>query len=79
MPATPMLAVAGVTAMVESVGADAVTASDAVPETLLSVAVTVVDPAATGVATPDPLTVAMAEFETVQAAEVLTLAVDPSL
>jgi hypothetical protein len=65
--------------MVDRVGADAVMARDALPETLLRVAVMVVEPAATGVAVPDALTVAMAEFETVHAAEEVTLAVDPSL
>lgn len=65
--------------MVESVSADAVTARDALPETLLSAAVTVVEPVATGEAMPDALTVAMAEFATAQVAAEVTLAVEPSL
>jgi hypothetical protein len=74
-----MLAVAGVTAMDESVFVAAVTVSAAVPITPLNDAVTVLDPAATADAIPEALIVAVAVLELVHAAVVLTFAVEPSV
>jgi hypothetical protein len=75
-----MLAGAGVTAMEESVGAGgAVTVSAAVPFTPVSVAVMVVDPAATAVERPAALMVAVAVLELVHVAFDVTFAVDPLL
>ena len=73
---TAILGVAGVTAIEESVGgAAAVTVSAAVPFTPLSEAVIVVDPAATAVARPAALIVAVAVLELVHVAVEVTLAV----
>jgi hypothetical protein len=66
----------GVTATKERVG---VTVRVAVLWTPLRVAVTVVEPAATAVATPDALIVATVGFELVQVAVVVTFPVVPSL
>jgi hypothetical protein len=74
-----MFAVAGVTAIETSVFTGAVTVNAAVPLTPLSVAVTVLEPAATAVARPVALMVAAAVLELFQVALVLTLAAEPSL
>ena len=74
-----MLGVLGVTAMEVSVGATVATVMVADPLNLVSVAVTVVDPEATPLAIPLVLTVAIEESFAVQVADVVTLAVDPSL
>ena len=75
-----MLAVAGVTAMETSVGEPtAVTVRAAVPVTAESVAVTLADPAATPVASPDPLMVVAAVLLTAQVTVEVMLAVEPSL
>jgi hypothetical protein len=73
-----MLGEAGVTAMELRVGATALTVREAEPEMPVRVAVTLVDPAATPLATPDEFTIATAvlaaDHET---AEVMS-AVEPS-
>jgi hypothetical protein len=74
-----VLGVAGVTAIETSVFTAAVTVNAAVPLTPLSVAVTVLEPAATAVARPAALIVAAAVLELVHVALLLTLAVEPSL
>jgi hypothetical protein len=75
-----MLTVAGETVMevrVTTGGAGTVIA--AVPLTPLTVAVTVVEPDASAVASPAELIVATAGFEDTQAAVAVTTAVEPSL
>lgn len=72
-----MLAVAGVTATFVTVFADTVSA--AVPLTPPAVAVIVVDPAATPVASPPALMVAVAMLDELHVAVVVTVAVDSSL
>jgi len=74
-----MLAVAGVTVIDVSVAATAVTFRVAVPLTPFSVAVTVVDPAATPVARPAALIVAVAVLEELHVAVAVTFLVEPSL
>jgi hypothetical protein len=74
-----MLAVAGETVIEVSVLAAGVTVRVAFPLTPSTVAVTVVEPAATPVAFPDALMVATFELVSVQAADAVTLAVEPSL
>jgi hypothetical protein len=75
-----MLGEAGVTAMDEIVGGGAaVTVSAAVPLMPLTVAVTVLDPAATPIASPAALIVATVVPELVQVAVEVTFAVEPSL
>jgi hypothetical protein len=69
--------VAGVTAIELTVLG--VTVSAAIPLTLPTLAVIVDVPAATPVARPAVLMVAVAVLELVQVADVLTFAVDPSL
>ena len=73
------LGLAGVTAMEERVFAAAVTVRVAEPVTPLSEAEMVVVPAATAVARPEVLTVAVAVLEEAHVAVALTLAVEPSL
>jgi hypothetical protein len=72
-----MVAVAGDTAIELSVGAE--TATAAFPLMPLTVAVIVVEPLATAVASPVEATFATAIFEDVQAAVAVTSAVEPSL
>jgi hypothetical protein len=79
VPPATMLAVAGVTAMLDSVFATAVTVSVAVPLTPLSDAVMVVAPAATPVARPAALMVAAAVLELDHVTEDVMLALEPSL
>jgi hypothetical protein len=74
-----MLAVAGVTAMEESVFAAAVTVRAAVPFIPLNDAVTVLDPAATPDAIPAALIFAAAALELVHATVDVTFAVEPSV
>jgi hypothetical protein len=74
-----MLGAAGVTAMEESDFTAAITVNVAVPLMPLTVAVTVLEPAATAVASPAALTVAIVVVELVHAAVEVTFAVDPSL
>jgi hypothetical protein len=74
-----MLGVAGVTAIEESVMTGAVTVNAAVPLMPLTVAVTVLDPATTPVASPAALIVATVALELVQVAFEVTFAVEPSL
>jgi len=74
-----MLAVAGVTAIEESVLTAAATVSAAVPLTPLSVAVIVDEPAATDVDRPAALMVAAAVLELLHMALEVTFAVEPSL
>ncbi|MGD0912289.1 MAG: hypothetical protein ABR928_10350 [Terracidiphilus sp.] len=74
-----MLSVAGVTEIAVTVFVAAVTLSAAVPLTLLSEAVMVLEPAVTPVAKPDDFTVATAVFEVVQVAVDVTFAVELSL
>jgi hypothetical protein len=74
-----MLAFAGVTAIELSVFAFAVTVSGVVPVTPLSVAVTLLEPAATPVARPVELIVAIAALAVAQVTVVLMFAVEPSL
>ena len=71
------LGVGGVTAIDETVFA--VTVSAAVPLMPLTVAVIVVDPAATPVASPAVLMVAVAVLDEIHVAVVVTLPVVPSL
>lgn len=74
-----MLGDAGVTAMLESVGAlTAVTVSEAVPLTPFSAAVMVQVPAATPVARPLVLMLAQAALEEVHATCVVRSEVEPS-
>ena len=77
--AAVILATAGVTAIDESVFAAAVTVNAAVPLTPLIVAVTVLDPVATPVASPAELMVAAAVLELAQVALEVTFAVVPLL
>lgn len=81
VPPTVRLAVAGVTAMVWSVGAvcEAVTVKEADPVTPLKVAVMVEVPAATAVATPELLIVAVALLELLQLTLEVMFAVELSL
>ena len=72
-----MPAVAGVTAIFVTVFAVTVSAAD--PLTPLTVAVIVVEPAATPVASPPAPMVAVAALEEVHVAVVVTFPVDPSL
>lgn len=74
-----MLGDAGVTAMELSVGAFADTVSVAEPETLLYVAVMLVDPAATALAIPPLLMVAIPVLLAVHVADDVTSVVEPSL
>jgi spermidine synthase len=77
-----MLTVAGETVMevrVTTGGGGAGTVIAAVPLTPLTVAVTVVEPDASAVASPAELIVATAGFEDTQAAVAVTTAVEPSL
>jgi hypothetical protein len=74
-----MLAVAGVTAIEESVLAATVTVSVAAPLIPLSEAVIVDEPAATAVAIPAAVMVAIEGEELVQVTDALTSAVVPSL
>jgi hypothetical protein len=74
-----MVAVAGETAMEASVFAGAAIVRVAVPLSAPMVAVTVVEPVATAVAIPDEVMVATFAFASVQAAEEVTSAVEPSL
>jgi hypothetical protein len=74
-----MLGAAGVTAMLDSVFTGVVTVRTAVPFTLLSEAVMLLDPAATPVARPAALMVAVAVLELVQVADDVMFAVEPSL
>jgi hypothetical protein len=76
---TPMLGVAGVTAMLANVFMGAVTVSTAVPLTLLRVAVILLAPAATPVASPAELMVAAAVLELVHVTDEVMFAVEPSL
>jgi len=76
---TAMLAVAGVTAIEDSVGAVVVTLRDAVPLMPLRDAVMVDDPAATPVARPAELMVAVAVLEDVQVTVEVMVLVDSSL
>ncbi len=64
---------------IEVIVLDVVTVSVAVPLTPLTAAVTIVEPAATAVASPVELTVATAVFAAVQLAVELIFAVEPSL
>jgi hypothetical protein len=73
-----MLAVEGVTAMEVTVTTGAVTVRVADPLTLLSVAVTVVDPTAMAAAIPEELTVATEVELEVQLATAETSLDDPS-
>jgi hypothetical protein len=74
-----MLAVAGVTAIEESVLSATVTVSVAAPLIPLSEAVIVDEPAATAVAIPAAVMVAIEGEELVQVTDALTSAVVPSL
>jgi hypothetical protein len=74
-----MLAVAGETAMAVNVFATAATVSVALPLMPSRVAVTVVEPAATAVASPDGLMEATFGSASVQRADAVTFAVEPSL
>jgi hypothetical protein len=74
-----MVAVAGVTAMEVSVFAAAATVRVAVPLTLPMAAVTVVDPAPAAVTIPEEAMVATFASASVQVAEAVTSAVEPSL
>lgn len=74
-----MLAVAGVTAIEDSVLVAAVTVSVAAPLSPFNEAVTVDEPAATPVANPLVAIVATDAEELVQATEEVTSPVDPSL
>jgi hypothetical protein len=74
-----MVAVAGETAMEASVFAGAAIVRAAVPLRAPMVAVTVVEPAPMAVAIPDEVMVASFAFASVQVAEEVTSAVEPSL
>jgi hypothetical protein len=74
-----MVAVAGDTAMEVSVLGGAATVRVAFPLTLPMAAVTVVEPAATAVAMPDAVIVATCPLASVQVADAVTSAVEPSL
>jgi len=74
-----MLGFAGVTAIDESVAVAVETVRVAVPLTPLTVAVMVVDPAATPVARPAALMVAAFVFALTHVAVEVTFFVDPSL
>jgi hypothetical protein len=74
-----MVAVAGETAMEASVFAGAAIVRVAVPLSAPMLAVTVVEPAATPVAIPDEVMVATFASASVQVAEEVTSAVEPSL
>lgn len=74
-----MVAVAGETATEVRVLGDAATVRVAFPLTLPMAAVTVVEPAATPVATPDAVIVAIFPLASVQVADAVTSAVEPSL
>jgi hypothetical protein len=74
-----MLPFAGVTAIEASVFATAVTVNAVVPVTPLSDAVTLVEPAATPVASPVELMVAIAVLAIAHVTVVLTFAVELSL
>ena len=77
---TAMLGLAGVTAIDVKVAiVAACTVRFAVPLMPLIAAVTVVEPAATAEASPEELIVTIAVFATVQVADEVTFAVDPSL
>jgi hypothetical protein len=69
----------GVTAIEVTLADAEVTARAAVPLTPLSAAVMVVDPAATAVARPDALMVAVVVLELVHVAVEVTFAVEPLL
>jgi hypothetical protein len=74
-----MLAVAGATAIEASVLVATVTVSVAAPLIPLSEAVIVDEPAATAVAIPAVVMVAIGGEELVQVTDAVTLAVEPSL
>jgi hypothetical protein len=74
-----MVAVAGVTAMEASVFGDAAIVRVAVPLSAPMLAVTLVEPVAMPVAIPDEVMVATFAFASVQVAEEVTSAVEPSL
>lgn len=74
---SPTLGVGGVTAIDDTVFA--VTVSAAVPLIPLTVAVIVVDPAATPVASPPVVMVAVAVLDEIHVAVAVTFPVDPSL
>jgi hypothetical protein len=76
---TAILAVAGVTAIEVTIATEAGTVTVAVALTPLTVAVTVVEPEVSAVASPAALMLATAGFEDTQVALVVTSAVDLSL
>lgn len=76
---TAMLVAAGVTAMEVRVATGAETVTAAVALTPVRVAVTVVEPVVSAVASPAALMFATAGFEDTQVALVVTFAVEPSL